>query len=164
MTLGPRWLPPSLTLSGTWDNILSTLYAIFQKDFKQGKPMFQGYPVWWDNRVLLDQNYEEGFWHLITRDDQVSGERLPDFRRAERLPWCAAVINNWEDSEISVWDYKENHGRTHTYLWLENHDYCIILEKLKRHNQNSMMLVTAFHVDGPSQRRSLSIKREKRTP
>ena len=162
MSKEPGWLPPMLTLSGTWGKIASDLYAIFENDFKQGKPKFQHYMVWWDQRVLSGQRFEEGFWHLISRDDKNSGERIPDFRRAERLPWCAPVIINSDNSAVNVWDYQESRGQIRTYVWLENRDYCVILEKLRRHSQAAAMLVTAFHVDGPSQRRSLRTKLEKK--
>lgn len=162
MTTIPDWLPPMLTLSGTWDKIVSSLYAIFERDFKQGKPKFQHYMVWWDQRVLSGQHYEEGFWHLISRDDKSSGGRIPDFRRAERLPWCAPVITRSNDSAINVWNYQESRGEIRTYVWLENWDYCVILEKLRQHAKAVAMLVTAFHVDGPSQRRSLRNKFAKR--
>ncbi|MBA7474691.1 hypothetical protein ES707_10045 [subsurface metagenome] len=162
MTLEIDWLPPILTLSGTWEEIVSSLYAIFEKGFKQAKPKFQHYVVWWDQRVLSGQCYEEGFWHLISRDDKSIGERLPDFRRAERLPWCAPAIMNSDDSAVKVWDYREGSGQLRTYLWLEAGDYCIILEKLKRRTQLAAMLVTAFHVDSPSQKRSLRNKLAKK--
>jgi hypothetical protein len=162
MTQNHDWLPPMLALSGTWDKIVSDLYGIFEKDFKQGKPKFQHYMVWWDQRVLSGQRFEEGFWHLITRDDKDTGERIPDFRRAERLPWCAPVIINSDDSSINVWDYQESRRQIRTYVWLTDKDYCVILERLRRHTQAVAMLVTAFHVDGPSQRRSLRVKLEKK--
>lgn len=161
MTTVPDWLPPMLTPSGTWDNIVSGLYAIFEKDFKQGKPKFQHYMVWWDQSVLSGQHYEEGFWHLISRYDKNLGERIPDFRRAERLPWCAPVIIHSEVGAINVWDYQESRGQIHTYIWLENQDYCVVLKKLNLNTLAVAMLVTAFHVDGPSRRRSLRTKLEK---
>ena len=162
MTVELDWLPPMLTLSGTWEEIVSSLYAMFEKDFKQTKPKFQIYVIWWDQRVLAGQYYEEGFWHLISRDDKSTGERLPDFCRAERLPWCAPTIVHSDDSAVIVWDYREGRGQLRTYLWLEDGDYCIILEKLKQPTQPAAMLITAFHVDGPSQKRSLRNKLAKK--
>jgi len=162
MTLEIDWLPPILTLSGTWEEIVSSLYAIFEKDFKQAKPKFQHYVVWWDQRILFSQCYEEGFWHLISRDDKSIGERLPDFRRAERLPWCAPTVVHSDEGAVIAWDYREGSGQLHTYLWLEDGDYCIILKKLKRVAPPVAMLITAFHVDGPSRRRSLRSKLARR--
>jgi len=162
MTVELDLLPPMLTLSGTWEEIVSSLYTIFEKDFKQAKPKFQHYVIWWDQRVSAGQYYEESFWHLISRDDISTGERLPDFRRAERLPWCAPTIVHSDDSAVNVWDYREGKGQLHTYLWLEDRDYCIILRKLKRVAQPVAMLITAFHVDGLSRKRSLRSKLERR--
>lgn len=153
-----NWLPPILSLSGTWEQIVTNLYTVFEKDFKQTKPNFQDYAVWWDRRVLPDQHYEEGFYHLISMDDKSTGERIPDFRRAERLPWCAPTITHPDDNAVKVWDYREGKGQIRTYVWLEEGDYCIVIEKLIRHAQKVAMLITAFYVDGTSRRRSLRNK------
>jgi hypothetical protein len=160
----PDWLPPMLKLSGTWEEIVSSLYAIFDKDFKQGKPRFQDYIVWWDQRILNDQYYEEGFWHLISRDDKNTGQRIPDFRRAERLPWCAPTITHSYDNTVKVWNYQEGEGKIRTYLWLEEYDYCIIIEKRKNVAKKVAMLITAFYVDGPSRKRNLRNKLARKVP
>jgi hypothetical protein len=104
------------------------------------------------------ERYEEGFWHLITRDDRVVGERLLDPRRAERLPWCGPTISHPNDVSVRVWDYKEGGGRIRTYLWLEILDYVIILEKRRQRGGEIAFLITAYHVDGESQRRNLNRK------
>lgn len=158
MTLELDWLPPILSLSGTWEQIVSTLYSIFEKDFKRARPSFQDHKVLWDRRILPNQSYEEGFYHLISIDDQSTGERIPDFRRAERLPWCAPTITHSNDNAVKVWDYLEGKGQIRTYVWLEEGDYCIVLEKLKIQVRKRAMLITAFYVDGPSRRRNLRNK------
>jgi hypothetical protein len=157
-----QWLPPILTLSGTWEKIVSSLYAVFEKDFKQARPKFQDYAIWWDRRIFPNQHYEEGFYHLISVDDESTGERIPEFRRAERLPWCAPTITHSDDNAVKAWDYREGKGQIRTYLWLEKGDYCIVIEKLKRHTQKAAMLITAFYVDGPSRRRSLRSKLDRK--
>ena len=101
MSKDPQWLPPMLALSGTWDKIVSELYGIFEKDFKQGKPKFQHYMIWWDQRILSGQRFEEGFWHLISRDDKDSGERIPDFRRAS--PASSDSRTCWTSRAGTVW-------------------------------------------------------------
>jgi len=45
------------------------LYSIFDKYIKQTKRLFKGKPVWWDPRILEGEQYEEGFWYLISKDD-----------------------------------------------------------------------------------------------
>ena len=91
----PHWLPSIVTVDGEWNHVLSILYGIFDKDIKQAKRFIQGKPVWWDRRILEGEQYEEGFWHLISKDDQKTKDRLFDPRRAERLPWCGPYNNQF---------------------------------------------------------------------
>ena len=153
----PQWLPEMVSTNGSWDDVLARFYAIFVRDFKKTQREFQTCPVCWDTRVL-EGAYEEGFWHLITRTEAKSQTRLFDPRRAERLPWCGPTISNCQDAAVRIWDYQESHGRLRTYLWLEAWDYVIILEKRGRPERQLVFLITAFHVDGDSQRRSLRRK------
>lgn len=159
----PAWLPPMISVEGDWRDIVIRLYQAFERDFKKGQPSFEGRPVWWNRRILSGETYEEGFWHLITRDDRTTGERLPDFRRAERLPWCTPTIRNDQDPGVKVWDYEEGSGKIRTYLWLESLDYVVILEKQRKgKKREAAFLVTAFHLDGESTRRSMRRKYERR--
>jgi hypothetical protein len=57
-----------------------------------------------------------------------------------------------------MWDYEEGRRRVRTYLWLREYDYAVILEKRKGH----YYLITAYYVDGDSNRRSLRRKYEQR--
>ena len=145
------------------DVVLSGLYEIFRNDFINGNPYFGNSPVFWDKRVLPGEKYEEGFWHLISRDDPKIQERTFDPRRAERLPWCRPVIINHDDrSVVKVWDFKEGSGRIRTYLWLEKWDYVVILEKRKQKIGVIGFLITAFYVDGDKRRANLREKYLKR--
>ena len=155
MTPRPKWLPEIVSVNGEWKTVLARLYAIFDADFKQTRREFEGRPVWWDQKVLPGERYEEGFWHLITRVDETVGERLLDPRRAERLPWCGPTISRTRDAAVKVWDYREGSGRIRTYVWLENWDYVIILEKRPQRVGEVAFLITAYHVDGESRRRNL---------
>jgi len=154
----PDWLPAIVSIDGVWELVLSRLYPIFDRDFKQLKPMFSAMQVWWDRRVLGGERYEEGFWHLISRYEKETGERLLDARRAERLPWCCPTLINARDNAVKVWDYKEGSGRMRTYVWLEDWDYVVILEKREHRIGKIAFLITAFHVDGKSRRKNLERK------
>ncbi len=159
----PVWLPPTVNVNGEPDKVFVMLYGIFDADIRRGGRQFLTMPVWWDRRVI-DPPYEEGFWHLITRKDHAVGERLLDFRRAERLPWCGPVISNCGDHCVRVWDYQEGDGRVRIYLWLEQYDYVIILERKAKRLGMVAFLVTAFHVDGPQRREGLERKYRNRQP
>ena len=160
MNLAPSWLPPIVSVSGDWNKIIILLYKIFKKDFQYGKLYFQCYTVGWDERILPGDSHEEGFWHLITKEDMKTGERLPDFRRAERLPWCAPTIRNSEDPVVKTWDLKAR-GKIRTYLWLEKMDYVVVLEKRK--NKKKVFLITAYYVEGKATRGSLMKKYNSRS-
>jgi len=153
----PEWLPEMVSVNGEWSKVLQKLYAIFDRDFRQTARCFEGRSLSWDTRVL-DVPYEEGFWHLITRLEHRTSERLFDPRRAERLPWCGPTLSHSDDIAVRVWDYSESHGKLRTYVWLKDWDYVVILEKRDRPGRSFAFLVTAFHVDGESRRRDLCRK------
>ena len=160
MTEKPDWLPEMVSVNGSWDEIVKRLYRVFHVDFIQRGCTYEGRSVSWDNRILPDDpyQYEEGFWHLITKMDRNTEERLLDNRRAERLPWCSPTIENSGEVAVVVWDYVEGTGRLRTYLWLKDCDYVIVLEKRRK----GAFLVTAFHVSGDSTRRNLQRKFDER--
>ncbi len=159
---GPDWLPALVSVNGEWPSIVVRLYAIFASDFKNRTCSFKGSAVDWDRRIDSGDRYEEGFWHLITKTDRETGVRLPDPRRAERLPWCSPTIRNSSHSDIKSWVYLESGNKRRVYLWLEKWDYVVILEVRTRRDALHYFLVTAFHVDGDSTRRSLSRKYTRR--
>lgn len=158
MNTYPAWLPLLLELSGEWEDIIVCLYEVFETDFIRGRPTFERYPVWWDRRILPGDTYEEGFWHLITKDDPITKERLPDWPRAKRLPWCAPTIRNSKDIIVKDFDYLESNGKIRTYLWLENLDFAVILEKRQKRWGWIAFLITAFYIDGESRRRYIRCK------
>lgn len=157
----PAWLPNIISLDGDWEKTLKNLYKIFEQDFIQGKPCFQDKQVRWDQRKL-DGQYEEGFWHVISVKDQETQERVPDFDRAKRLPWCAPTIVNSQDAQIKCWDYREGNGKIRIYIWLEQWDYLVILEKRPAKSGEMVTLVTAYYVSGSSTRKKLTKKYENR--
>jgi len=147
----PTWLPAMLNMDGIWENNLKTLYSIFQMDFIQNPPVIDECKVHYDSRIL-EGIYPEGFWHVITRKDQKTGERYPDFPRAARLPWCGPSLNNSDDPIIYKWEIEER-KEIRTYVWLVNYDYVVVV---KKHNTlNIGYLITAYHVDGDRSKKKL---------
>lgn len=171
MSNTPEWLPAIVSVDGNYDEVITFLYSIFKKDFIDNQPCYKSMPIWHDRQKEDKEQYEEGFWHLVTRDFRKNVDRLFDPRRAERLPWCSPTINNSNDSSVKAWDHKDQR-RTTTYIWLEEFDYVVMLQikTLKarrdgtgvRASRKVAFLVTAYHVDGESVRRSLQRKYEKR--
>lgn len=161
MTL-PDWLPPMLDLNGDWNTVVHELYAVFTRDFTRGALNVAGEPVWYDRKMV--DGYEACFWHLITRNNQQTGDRQPDFRRAERLPWCAAILRNANDPAVMFWRYREGSGSIRTYAWLEEGDYVVVLERKPMKIGPVAFMITAYHIDGASRRRNLRRRYEQREP
>jgi len=161
----PDWLPELIDTNGAWDEILGRLYNVFKADFIQGSPRYEGLPVWHDRRKLDGDPHEEGFWHLVTKEDKVTKDRYPDFPRAKRLRWCRATIDKNAPPDVLVFDYEEGDGRIRRYLWVHECDYLVVLEKRRRGGKDrAYSLVTAFYLDGSSGKRRIQKKYDNREP
>lgn len=161
MDNNPDFLPPILELSGSWEDILSLLYSVFNRDFKAHQTRHQGIPVYYDRRILPDgYGKEEGFWHVVSRLDYTTGDRLIDYRRAERLPWARPLMESPQRPEIKVFDYEQGpkDKGVRTYIWLENYeyDYVLILQRRK----GIFLWITAFCAYRRRERGSLRRKYE----
>ncbi len=157
MTDHPSFLPPMLELEGTWEDVLALLYSVFEKDFKKSKTFHQGKRVLYDGRILPDgKGKEEGFWHVITKIDYKSKERVPDYDRARRLPWAKPLMESKARAEIMVFDHDEGtkDKGVRRYIWLKEYDYLMIL----RPSKYGYYWLTAFYVDFDGMRKSLERK------
>ena len=156
----PTFLPPMLNLDGEWDTVLSRLYAIFVKDFKESQTYHRGIKVIYNGTIKADGlGKEEGFWHVVSKFDDDSGERLIDYPRAKRLPWAKPLMESPERPEIKVWQYREGTADKglRTYIWLEDYEYALILQRKRK----VFYWVTAFYVESWKQK-DLSRKYESR--
>ncbi len=150
----PSWLPPLTLVNGPREDAITHLYRIFSEDFKRTGCELLGVPVQCDLRVLPGELYEEGFWHLVSREDRRTGRRNFDSCRAQRLSWCKSLIAHANDSSVRNWDDRVNR-RVRTYLWLEEHDYVVVLERGTRRRGEIAVLITAYCVEGEDTRRKL---------
>jgi len=145
------WLPKCeyYDSSQPWIDYEDFLYSIFRTDFIDSHPEFEGKDV----RIRfhpIEYNKEEAFYHVTCQDYLKDGERVPDFRRCERIRWVRAFIENYNcDSSkctgcdgIKVWEkpYKNNQ-RIH--LLFEEERYIVVLER----RDNYVLLITAFYIE-----------------
>ena len=164
----PDWLPDIIPFQGDWNAFVRVLYTVFSADFKTGTPRFRSRPLWHDRRIASDCPYqfEEGFWHLVTRDQWVYSrqtrrkekERLPELDRAARLPWAKPIAQNEDSQELVVWEFEEetrNGKAIRIYLWLKELDYVVILERQAKQMGEVYLLITSFLIDHESKRRDL---------
>jgi len=141
------FLPEKLCLDGTYEEIITSLYDVFSNDIKSADFRFKSLPIIFDNNKI-DSEYEEGFWHIITRGKT---EREIDYKRAKRLPWLPwlkPIIKNNDNPEILSWVEQDTDRRgkliNKTYLWYREGRYLIVLKEIPR----KYFLTTAFYVNG----------------
>lgn len=157
MAAHPTWLPVIFPMSPWSEAVMEALYAIFRRDFVDNPASYRGHGVWFFPEK--DRGKENIFWHLVERDDKGTSARLPDFRRSERLPWARPMLDNLGQPEILDWDYAEGDKSIHTYVWLKDFDYLIVM---KKYPNGQRRLITAYYVDYENTRRKLRKKYEGR--
>ena len=137
------FLPEKLDLDSTFAEMVSKLYAVFHNDLINNRLYFKSLPIVFDNRKL-DSEYEEGFWHVISRG---KSERLIDYKRAKRLPWLRPIIENASHPEILTWNEQDIDRRgkviNKSYFWYQEGNYLIVLKEIPRR----YFLTTAFYVN-----------------
>ncbi|MDA3807956.1 MAG: hypothetical protein PF440_08615 [Thiomicrorhabdus sp.] len=151
----PEWLPDLFPVNPWQNDTYEALYLLFERDFKASQPEYDGRAVWFFSE--MEDGKEKIFWHLTSRDDKESGDRLPDLRRCERLPWVRPMLNHPEKTEILAWDHEEGGGTVKTYVWLENDDFVVIM---KKYPDGRRRLITSFWVEYGNTKRKLRKKYE----
>jgi len=153
----PSWLPDILRYSdfdGDWERFLDAVYQIFVRDFKQSRPSYGGRSVTYDSR--MEQGKEAAFWHITSSIDPNTQDRVPDFRRCERIPWPKPMIEHPNDDALAVWKNKRKRD-TRVLLWLEKLDYLVVLKESSR----TVVIVTAYYTDRKHTRTKLRKERER---
>lgn len=132
-----------------WPTYENVLYQIFSEDFLQSQPYFERKRVA-AKKYPIQFEKEDAFFHLTCKDYDGNCERVPDFRRCERIRWMRAFIENYncdptlcENCEgVKVWrePYK---SRSRVNILLEEERYIVVLEDREKY----FLLITAFYLD-----------------
>lgn len=138
---------------GVWKTYLEVLYSHFETDFVRGKPRYE------DKRFALKRHPEyDGksatFWHLIS-DGKNESERIPDFRRCERIRWPRPIIEASEAGVFYVWRNRRGQNER-IVLALQDYSYVVILDD----RQEYVLLWTAYCVEKEHQRQKLQREHE----
>jgi len=155
MTCAP-WLPELVILDnygGNWNNYLEALYRCFCKDFVYSKPLFKGKPIAL-KRYPLCQGKEATFWHIISEGSKNTKGDI-DLRRCERILWPKPIIEHSEESIVKDWKNRRK-GETRICLWLETHEYLVVLAERKDY----ILFWTAYLVTEKHQKRRLQMEYE----
>lgn len=153
----PAWLPPLVPFDdfhGDWGRYLEALYAAFQEDFCRVRPNFQGRPLHL-KRQPISEGKEATFWHFI-QEGQVEADRLPDFRRCERIRWPRPVIEaHAVQDRIKLWcEVRTGRGTGKEPRWhltLPDFSYLVVLAD----RGDFLLPWTAYPVEQDHERRKL---------
>ena len=142
--------------------LFDVLYEYFCEDFVDNKTYLNKSIYINPKSHQKDNDKELVFWHLTTRETKVQKkvgnrwivekDRLTDYRRSERLIWIKNIIENHFIDDIKMFYHKETNTKEdiRLYLWLEDYDFVVILQKLGR---SSSYLVTSFYIDRDGKRK-----------
>lgn len=147
----PEWLPELVCLkdyNGSWEDYLEAIYNYFKQDFIETKPIFREKRLGL-KRYPLSQGKEATFWHMISNGNNEE-DRLPDFRRTERIRWVSPIIENESDPVIKVWWNKRKRKKS-ICLWFEEEDYLVVLAD----RGDYILPWTAYLVERSHQKRKL---------
>ncbi len=152
--MNPEWLPPPLSLSGSsLEADYESLFSVYERDFVDGSlPTVDGSQVVTNPYIdpFMGGIYPYGFTHLVTKGKD---DRTIDYNRAKKLPWVRAVIENYQEPEVTAF-YVDKTPDITLYLWLVDHDFVVILRRPKSRRErelNNKIIITAYHVDSYGQ-------------
>lgn len=147
----PEWLNPITELSsfnGEFSHYIDHLFRFFERDFIVTRPRYENKSITFDNRQ--SDGKPEGFWHITSSENPLSGKRNPELRRCERVEWVRAIIENSNEPQILVWK-KPHKKEIRVCLFLRDFDFLVVLREL----QYTFCLVTAIYIDYPNRKRKL---------
>lgn len=149
-------LPDLVPFEGDWNSYMERLYEIYMREIVNGGLTFSSLPI--KARYHPPSRGKGfGFWHVI-QEGPSEDERIPDFRRCERITWISWMIKNaTKDDRISWWEEVRGSSRD-VLIWLEaQEDYLVVLSKRKGY----YLLKTAYLANKPHKRKGLRKNRGK---
>lgn len=152
----PPWLPSLVLFADhkrNWNVYVEVLYRYYRQDFVESRPTFDGQDVV-TKRYPLELGKETTFWHLIS-EGKVEQDRLPDFRRCERIRWPRPTIEHATDAGVKVWQ-NQRRGETRICIWCEEAEFLVVLAK----RSGYYLLWTAYPVVEEHRKRKLRKEHE----
>jgi len=128
----PDWLPDIVFFkdhNGVWEEYEEVLYSYFKNDFIHNKlKKFRELRVGLKKHPKY-KNKEATFWHFISEGEKED-ERLPDFRRCERIRWPKPIIENNSSENVRFWENTRG-SKNNICLCYGDWEYLVVLRKKK---------------------------------
>lgn len=154
-----EWLPPLCLFEdhgSDWTRYEEYLYGLFRRDFLVRPPRI-GRETVRINTAPVVNGKEESFWHLVTeeetviRDGRAIRDRVPHFRRCERICWPGAILRQGEGERVRVWQERRADGLRIVHA-LPDFSYLVSIA-VRQHGK--LFLATAFPVELSGRRERL---------
>jgi hypothetical protein len=124
------------------------VYTVFKNDFVKNRPVFQNKRLALKAHPLIDG--KEYTYNHFTHSGHIETERVPDFRRMERIGFPKPMIDFSDDKSLKVWRNKR--GSSERILILHTDErYLVVLEDRK----NYILPWTAYLIEDDSRLRRL---------
>lgn len=146
------WLPDLIEYNdyGDWDEYLKVIHGVFQDDFvRRQPPTFRGARMGVKKHPIVD-GLEATFWHFISTGKGSEDDRVPDFRRCERIAWPRPIIEAVDDGRVRCWP-TERRGEIRMVLAVEDFSYVVIIAVRKEY----VLPWTAYFVEHEHRRKKL---------
>jgi len=133
---------------GNFELYDDAVYTVFVNDFIKTRPEFRGKKLGLKKHPLIDGK-EYTYYHF-THSGNIEKERIPDFRRMERIGYPKPIIDFSDNKKIKVWRNKR--GTSERILLLhEEEKYLVILDDRKDY----ILPWTAYTIENNSRLRKL---------
>lgn len=111
---------------GDYHTFNEAVYEIFRNDFVLNKPKFNGKRLGLKKHPIVDGK-EYTYYHF-THSGDIEVDRIPDFRRMERMGYPKPIIDNSKCITLKVWRNKR--GSNNRILILhEEEGYLVVLDE-----------------------------------
>lgn len=146
------WLPELITHDGgEWEPYLESVYLRFRQDFVPCRSTCLGRRIGINRRLVNSKEWT--FWHLV-QEGRVEDDRVPDFRRCERIAWPLAIMGAAGTERVVYWE-KQVTGDPRLLIALPDFSYVVVAGT---RNAGYCHLITAYCVTG--ERRRGKLRRE----
>ena len=133
-----------------WDEYYEEVYSKFKNDF-----LNENRPLYYNNKIIRIRRMpevfgkEQTFYHITNYEEQGIENRVPDWRRCERIAWVREFIeqsfcvnSKCNCSGIHNW-IQPFKSKKRTYIWSETKRFLVILEERNEY----YLLITAFYIN-----------------
>lgn len=138
-------------IEGGWAEYQDKLYSVFCRDLKDTGFSFKEKTVKIRYQPI-EYGKEEAFFHITCQDFKKDSDRVPDFRRCERIAWVRQFVEAADADalvefegfayELKIWtEYVKNDLRYH--ILCEELKFMVVVAERDRY----CLLITAFYFE-----------------